>query len=258
MACCLMAPCHYLNQCWLIIKSVLWHSPETNFTKSAHKLNPKYVFQDNTFKITSTCSRGQWVKFGAYLMVASSWHILWCVRRHTVGRHWMVRACYAGGYGRYGWWPWDRWACCRSSCGRWSHAVIPYIDAWRLRGEMISKLIDGLVHSISTGDTTVLWLHKQWFMRKHTAATQDDLLEFLLGLKEPLWCWNRNILDNYIYINHCCWCLGSLAAMSSSATVLNIQDDYVLFFHEEGFQLSMPTWCYEKIENRNLLLIFSE
>ena len=27
MACCLMAPNHYPNQCWFIIKGVLWHSP---------------------------------------------------------------------------------------------------------------------------------------------------------------------------------------------------------------------------------------
>ena len=29
MACCLTAPSHHLNQCWLIIKGVLWHSPVT-------------------------------------------------------------------------------------------------------------------------------------------------------------------------------------------------------------------------------------
>ena len=28
MACCLMAPSHYLNQCWLIISEVLWHASE--------------------------------------------------------------------------------------------------------------------------------------------------------------------------------------------------------------------------------------
>ena len=28
MACCLTAPNHYLNQCWLIISDVLWHSQE--------------------------------------------------------------------------------------------------------------------------------------------------------------------------------------------------------------------------------------
>ena len=32
------APSPCLNQCWLIIKSVLWHSPESHFT-STHELN---------------------------------------------------------------------------------------------------------------------------------------------------------------------------------------------------------------------------
>ena len=31
MACCLMAPTHYLNQCWLIISEDPWHLPEGNF-----------------------------------------------------------------------------------------------------------------------------------------------------------------------------------------------------------------------------------
>ena len=39
MACCQMAPSHYLNQCWLIIKGVLWHSPQSNFTRSTHGLS---------------------------------------------------------------------------------------------------------------------------------------------------------------------------------------------------------------------------
>ena len=33
LACCLMAPSHYLNQCWLIISKVKWQSPEGNFTR---------------------------------------------------------------------------------------------------------------------------------------------------------------------------------------------------------------------------------
>ena len=33
MACCLTAPSHNLNQCWLVIKCVLWHSPESSFHK---------------------------------------------------------------------------------------------------------------------------------------------------------------------------------------------------------------------------------
>ena len=32
MAWCLMAPSHYLNQCWLLIHEVQRHSPESNFT----------------------------------------------------------------------------------------------------------------------------------------------------------------------------------------------------------------------------------
>ena len=33
MACCLMAPSHYMSQCWLIISHVLTQSPQGNFTK---------------------------------------------------------------------------------------------------------------------------------------------------------------------------------------------------------------------------------
>ena len=35
-ACCLTAPIHYLNQCWFIIKGVLWHSLGSNF-RSANR-----------------------------------------------------------------------------------------------------------------------------------------------------------------------------------------------------------------------------
>ena len=34
MTCWLTAPSHYLNQCWIIINQVLWHSPKTIFTGS--------------------------------------------------------------------------------------------------------------------------------------------------------------------------------------------------------------------------------
>ena len=39
MACCLMAPSHYLNQCWLIISEVQWHSYQGNFTRDASTIN---------------------------------------------------------------------------------------------------------------------------------------------------------------------------------------------------------------------------
>ena len=35
MACCLKAPSHYFNQCWLIISKVQWHSSEGNFTRDS-------------------------------------------------------------------------------------------------------------------------------------------------------------------------------------------------------------------------------
>ena len=39
MACCLTAPSHYLNQCWLIISEVQWHSSEGNFIKDVSTIN---------------------------------------------------------------------------------------------------------------------------------------------------------------------------------------------------------------------------
>ena len=49
IACCLSAPSHYLNQCWLIT-AVLLHSPES-----------KCVFGDYIFRITTTSRKDQWV-----------------------------------------------------------------------------------------------------------------------------------------------------------------------------------------------------
>ena len=39
MACCLTAPSHCLNQCWLIISEVQWQSPEGSFTKVTAAIN---------------------------------------------------------------------------------------------------------------------------------------------------------------------------------------------------------------------------
>ena len=39
MACCLTAPSHYLNQCWLIISKVQWHSSKGNFTRETFIIN---------------------------------------------------------------------------------------------------------------------------------------------------------------------------------------------------------------------------
>ena len=39
MACCLTAPSHYLNQCWLIISKVKWYSSDSNFTRDNSAIN---------------------------------------------------------------------------------------------------------------------------------------------------------------------------------------------------------------------------
>ena len=39
MACCLTAPSHYLNQCWLIISKVLWHSSEGIVMRRSEETN---------------------------------------------------------------------------------------------------------------------------------------------------------------------------------------------------------------------------
>ena len=47
MACCLTAPSHYLNQCWLIICRAMCHSPTGNSTENVHESN--HAFENYTF-----------------------------------------------------------------------------------------------------------------------------------------------------------------------------------------------------------------
>ena len=59
MACCLMAPSRYLNQCWLLTNEVLWHSPEITFTMCAQSTILYKEFEQYTFINISTIPRGQ-------------------------------------------------------------------------------------------------------------------------------------------------------------------------------------------------------
>ena len=61
MTCCLTAPSHCLNQCWLIFCGVLYNSPEVNSTGNAYESNHYNAFENDTFKIKVTTPRGQWV-----------------------------------------------------------------------------------------------------------------------------------------------------------------------------------------------------
>ena len=61
MAFCLMAPRHYLNQCWLVIRKILWHLHESNFTGNEQAVILYYEFENYALEITATSPRSQWV-----------------------------------------------------------------------------------------------------------------------------------------------------------------------------------------------------
>ena len=51
MACCLIAPNHYLNQCWLLNSEVSWQSPEGNFAGNSKDAYPWYESENYKFNI---------------------------------------------------------------------------------------------------------------------------------------------------------------------------------------------------------------
>ena len=63
MACCLTAPSHYLNQCWLIITKVLWHSFDDFFSTDASAISRWKWFWNWLTKILFGSPMGQWVPF---------------------------------------------------------------------------------------------------------------------------------------------------------------------------------------------------
>ena len=61
MTCCLAAPSHYLDQCWLIINEAYWHLAETNFAEIVLDITHYKIFQNYIFENTATSPRRQWV-----------------------------------------------------------------------------------------------------------------------------------------------------------------------------------------------------
>ena len=57
MACCLTAPSHYLNQCWLIMNLILWHLPENNFIGISHNINSINEFENYNLKFITVSPR---------------------------------------------------------------------------------------------------------------------------------------------------------------------------------------------------------
>ena len=83
MPCCLTAPSHYLNQCWLVIKEVLWHSFQGDVCLNTHNLNSKIVLEIYTFEIMATSPRGQCVKIDSM----HAWNMSY-LQRCTTGLRW--------------------------------------------------------------------------------------------------------------------------------------------------------------------------
>ena len=46
MACCMMPPSHYLNQCWLISNVVQWHLSDGNFRGNAYDISYQDVYRN--------------------------------------------------------------------------------------------------------------------------------------------------------------------------------------------------------------------
>ena len=90
MACCLTAPSHYLNLCWLIISKVLWHLSEGIIMRRSEDTNQKNKIENYIFRITFRSSRGQWVNALQQVLVESLykywgivfiiyWIFSWCL-----------------------------------------------------------------------------------------------------------------------------------------------------------------------------------
>ena len=70
MACCLTAPSHYLNQCWLIIIVVPWHSSEGIIIRRCEDTNGQSKIENCSVKMASKSPRGQWVKWVIFKLIS--------------------------------------------------------------------------------------------------------------------------------------------------------------------------------------------
>ena len=65
MACCLKAPSHYQNQCWLSISKVLYHSSEDPIKRNSEGTNQESKLGNLILKVASKYRRGLWVNGNA-------------------------------------------------------------------------------------------------------------------------------------------------------------------------------------------------
>ena len=78
--CCLMAPSHYLNQCWLFISELHWHSRQDNFTTDT---------QPSSTSSTKVSSKMTFLKFHSNLPGANS--LSRCEQSRSLLPRWMLK-----------------------------------------------------------------------------------------------------------------------------------------------------------------------
>ena len=85
MACCLTAPGHYLNQCWLIISKVEWHSSKGNFTRDTSAINHWDYLTNQVPKMSFKFPRGNEL---SYFRMHCSCALLWRHNGHgSISNH---------------------------------------------------------------------------------------------------------------------------------------------------------------------------
>ena len=72
MTCCLTAPSHYLDQCWLVIVEVPWHSSQGIILRRCEDTNQQNEIENCSFKMTSKSPRDQWVLIFKSLWVSDA------------------------------------------------------------------------------------------------------------------------------------------------------------------------------------------
>ena len=83
IACCLMAPSHYLNQCWLVISKVEWHSSEGEFTRDTSAINHwNYLKKNKDLKFHSYFPGANELKSNTWFAVSQK-NMVWLLRNET-------------------------------------------------------------------------------------------------------------------------------------------------------------------------------
>ena len=78
IACCLMAPSHYLNQCLILFDNLLWYSPQVNFWENAQGIYHWYELESYLLNIKTTWPCGHWFNKKRYVTHRVQWRNSYC------------------------------------------------------------------------------------------------------------------------------------------------------------------------------------